>query len=77
MITRQPMTRRELACRVLETGGILATMERGVRGSDLADSEMAKIWDRAVRDYALLRPSLAEADTALQEAFRPGWQEHA
>ena len=65
------MTARDLAQKVHWEGGIVATLEYGIRSDEIDDPELAALWRRMEKLYDELRPALDITDRMLRAARRP------
>jgi hypothetical protein len=47
-------------------GGVIATLEYGLRAEDIADSDLATLWQEAADLYARLRPIVVEIEAVIR-----------
>lgn len=68
MNARRKISLRRLADKVGWEGGILATMDYGVRSSDIEDPEVAKLWAELEALYDQMIPVMGRVDLYIREA---------
>jgi hypothetical protein len=59
---------RRLADKVGWEGGILATLDYGVRSSDIDDMEVARLWAELEALYEAMIPAMGEIDLRIRQA---------
>jgi hypothetical protein len=64
----EPITNDRLARKVDWEGGIIATLDYGIRSEQIADPEVAAMWHEAETIYDKLAPVLVELDRRMRDA---------
>ena len=65
---RRKMSLRLLADKVGWEGGILATIDYGVRSADIDDPEVAKLWAELETLYDQMIPAMGKLDLRIRKA---------
>ena len=60
----------EVARKVRWEGGVLAALEYGIGSEDIADADLAALWQRMESLYESLRPMVRETELMLRQARR-------
>lgn len=68
MATRTKLNVARLADKVGWEGGILETIDYGIRSSDIDDPEVARLWAELEELYAQMTPMLAKLDLSIRRA---------
>lgn len=68
MSARRKITLRRLAHKVGWEGGILATIDFGIRSGDIEDQEVAKLWAEIEALYDRMVPVMGKVDQRIREA---------
>lgn len=68
MSARRKMSLRRLADKVGWEGGILATIDYGLRSSEIDDPEVARLWAELESIYDQMIPVLGKVDLRIREA---------
>ena len=64
---RRKMSLRLLADKVGWEGGILATIDYGVRSADIDDPEVAKLWSELETLYDQMIPAMGKLDLRIRK----------
>lgn len=68
MNARRKLSLRRLADKVGWEGGILATMDYGVRSTDIDDPDVAELWAQLEVLYNQMIPVMGKVDLRIREA---------